>query len=168
MLDVPPELLPNFKRSSRTPLKFPTFLPCSSQILLSSSQVLLSSSRILHVPPELLPNFAKLLLYETRHHHRVQPHWNHTCTNFQLNLTTLIFVTLMTSPLSTDTLSTFSDWMDITIVSGVIKNVPVHIFSLIRQYWLLFPWWRHYCQLSPVTADPNPSPNPSSNPLWSN
>ena len=42
----------------------------------------------------------------------------------------------MTSSLSTDTSSSFSLKMDITIVSGVIENIPVQIFSLICQ--LLF------------------------------
>ena len=52
---------------------------------------------------------------------------------FSLICQFFIFVTLMTSPLSTVTLPLFSLKMVITIVSGVIENVPVPIFSLICQ-----------------------------------
>ena len=90
-----------------------------------------------------------IVFTQNGHHHRFQRHLKYTRTNFQLNLTTLIFVTLMTSPLSTDTSSSFSLKMDITIVSGVIENIPVPIFSLICQLLFLSLWWRHPCQLTP-------------------
>ena len=64
-------------------------------------------------------------------------------------LSTLIFVTLMASPLSTYTSSSFSLKMDITIVSNVIENIPVAIFGLICQLLFLLLWWRHPCQLTP-------------------
>ena len=60
-------------------------------------------------PDDVIPVNCHLVIVFTqnKHHHRVQRHLKLTCTIFQLNPSTSIFVTLMTSPLSTDILSPF-------------------------------------------------------------